>query len=282
MRNLSPNEILRIPRDASTAEIVAAVTARTAHFRELSTDESVQAISEIYQAAAFLLWETKHAPEARTASGATGVGRTPSHQRRVPERPHRKLRRRGTPSWAPLLIVAPTLAALAVFLLYPDATMSAAWKLVDRVTASRELISSTPDPTASMMHTPTLPVIPTAGSSVAIPKATSHSEPAATPASAPTSVTQSQSQPSLRVCVTISSLNVRTGPGVAYPSNSYLLEGECVDLVAQNQAGTWGVIRSAPRPAAESGWAALTYLESDGSLGALPVVTPPAVPSQTP
>lgn len=283
MRNLSPNEILKIPRDASTAEIVAAVTARTAHFRELSTDESVQALSEIYQAAAFLLWETKHAPEARTASVATGVSTTPpSHQRRVPARHHRQRRRNGTPSWAPLLIVAPTLAALAVFLLYPDATMSAAWKLVDRATASREFISSTPDPTSSATHTPTLPVIPTASSDIVAPASTSHSEPAATSASVPTLDTQSQSQPLLRVCVTISSLNVRTGPGAAYPSNSYLLEGECVDLVAQNQAGTWGLIRSAPRPAAESGWAALAYLKSDGSLDTLPVVTPPSVPSQTP
>ena len=242
----------------------------------------MQALSEIYQAAAFLLWETKHAPEARTASVTTGVGTTtpPSHQRQVPARRDRKRRLRGTPSWAPLLIVAPTLAALAVFLLYPDATMSAAWKLVDRATASRELILSTPDPTASATHTPTLPVIPTAGSAIVTSASTSHSEPAATSASALASGTQSQ--PPLRVCVTISSLNVRAGPGLAYPSNSYLLEGECVDLVAQNQAGTWGVILSAPRPAAESGWAALAYLESNESLAALPVVTPPAVPSQTP
>ena len=81
MRSRSPNEILQIPRDASPAEIIAAVTARTAHFRKLSTDESVQALSEIHQAAAFLLWETKNNPEARTAPAATGA--MPSRHRRV-------------------------------------------------------------------------------------------------------------------------------------------------------------------------------------------------------
>ena len=220
MRTRAPNEILQIPRDASPAEIVAAVTARTAYFRELSAHESIQALSEIYQAAAFLLWETKHNPEARTVSEP--IGRTtPSRPRRVPSKPHRGRRRKAAQGWAPLLIVTPTLAALAVFLLYPNATMSAAWKLVDQAAAVRELISGTPEPAAHAIPTPTLPVIPTAGSAVMAPAAIYHSEPAATPVNAPAATAQSQDRTPVRACVTISSLNVRTGPGAAYPSNSY-------------------------------------------------------------
>ena len=281
MKTSAPNEILQIPRDASPTEIVAAVTARTAHFRELSAQDSDQALSEIYQAAAFLLWETKNAPEARTASGATGRT-TSSHQRHVPTKMRRKRRRKATSGLAPLLIVAPTLAALAVFLLYPDATMSAAWKLVDQAAAAREMIPSSPEPTSLAAPTPVLPVIPTAGSAVLATASISHSEAAATPVSTSTLIAQGQTQTPVRACVTISSLNVRAGPGVIYPSNSYLLEGECINLVAQNQAGTWGMIRSAPRPAAESGWTSLAHLESDGPLRTLPVATPSALSSPTP
>jgi hypothetical protein len=283
VRSRAPNEILQIPRDASPAEIVAAVTARTAHFRELSADESVQALSEIYQAAAFLLWEIKTNPEARTTPGAA-AGAKPSRHRRVPAKPRRKRRRKAAPGWAPLLIVAPTLAALAVFLLYPDDTMSAAWKLVDQAAAARALLSDPPEPTPPALPTPTLPVIPTAGAAVVAPAAISHSEPAATPGPAPTpdAPAQTATLKPVRACVTISSLNVRAGPGVAYPSNSYLLEGECVTVVAQNAAGTWGLVRSAPRAGAESGWTSLAYLQSDKSLRTLPVATPPAVPSPSP
>ena len=283
MRSRAPNEILQIPRDASPAEIVAAVTARTAHFRELSAHESVQALSEIYQAAAFLLWETKNSPEARAAPGAAARA-TPSRRRRVPAKPRHKGRHKAAPGWAPMLIVVPTLAALAFFLLYPDDTMSAAWKLVDQATAARALLSGPPEPTPPALPTPTLPVVPTAGSALVAPAAISHSEPAVTPGPAPTpgAPAQTDALKPVRACVTISSLNVRAGPGVAYPSNSYLLEGECVTVVAQNAAGTWGLVRSAPRAGAESGWTSLAYLQSDKSLRTLPVATPPAVPSPSP
>jgi hypothetical protein len=280
VRSRAPNEILQIPRDASPAEIVAAVTARTAHFRELSAHESVQALSEIYQAAAFLLWETKNSPEARAAPGAAARA-TPSRRRRVPAKPRHKGRHKAAPGWAPMLIVVPTLAALAFFLLYPDDTMSAAWKLVDQATAARALLSGPPEPTPPALPTPTLPVVPTAGSALVAPAAISHSEPAVTPGPAPTpgAPAQTDALKPVRACVTISSLNVRAGPGVAYPSNSYLLEGECINVVAQNAAGTWGLVRSAPRAGAESGWTSLAHLQTDGSLRTLPVATAPAVPS---
>jgi len=281
MRTQSPNEVLQIPRDASPSEIVAAVTARTAHFRELSAQESVQALSEIYQAAAFLLWETKHSPETRTHS-RPNLGETPGQTQPTPPRKRPRRRRRSTPSWSPLLIVVPTISALAFFVLYPNATMSGAWKLVDGVAAAKQYVSGTDQTTTPTIPTPTLPIIPTAGSAVISPADTTFSQSAATPVRTPTSNEQSQPQKAIRACVTISSLNVRSGPNATFPSNSYLLEGECINLVAQNQAGTWAAIQSAPRPAAESGWVSLTYLESEGSLRTLPVATPPTVPTITP
>lgn len=280
MRTHAPNEILQIPRDASPAEIVAAVTARTAHFRALSTQDSVHALSEIYQAAAFLLWETKHDPEARNTSDPL-VSTTPLRRQRAPLKPQRK-RRRKKSQWAPLLMVAPTIAALAVFLLYPDATMSTAWKLVDQASAAREGFSETPGPTLPANPTPTLHAIATTSSVAVSPAVIPHSETAIAPDITPTSITLTQTGPEVRACVVISSLNVRSGPGVAYPSKSYLLAGECVKLVAINQAGTWGVIDSAPRPAADSGWASIAFLESDMSMTALPVATPHSRLSRTP
>jgi hypothetical protein len=281
VRTRAPNEILQIPRDASPAEIVAAVTARTAHFRALSTQDSVHALSEIYQAAAFLLWETKHDPEARTTSDPF-VSTTPLRRQRAPLKPQRKRRRKTSQAWAPLLIVAPTIAALAVFLLYPDATMSAAWKLVDQASAAREGLSESPVPTLPANPTPTLHAITTTSSVAVSPAILPHSETVVAPAITPTSIALTQTGPEVQACVVISSLNVRSGPGVAYPKQSYLLAGECVKLVAINQAGTWGIIHSTPRPAAEYGWASIAFLESDMSMRALPVATPHSQPSPTP
>ena len=275
MRTKSPNEVLQIPRDASPSEIVAAVTARTAHFRELSAKESVESLSEIYQAAAFLLWETRHSPETRGANLAMKAEDTQF----TATRKRRRKRRKSIASWAPLLIVVPTVAALALFVLYPNATMSGAWRIADGVSAAKQYVSSTEQIATPRIPTPTLPIIPTAGSSVISPANTTYSQPASTPVKTPTSDQPNQEQKPIRACVTISSLNVRSGPNATFPSNSYLLEGECIDLIAQNQAGTWAFIQSAPRPAAESGWVSLNYVISSESLRTLPVATPAIAPT---
>ena len=273
MKGQSPNDILQIPRDASPEEIAAAVTSRTAHLRDLSDASAQQALAEIYQAAAFLLWETKNNKQSRTASGTIpttpAITTQPSaHRRRRP--PKRSRKRRSV--LAPLMIMVPTLAALSLFLLYPEDTMSAAWSIVDKVTefstnSSQSPNNPDPDPL------PTVPTIPTAEmpSSSPASSAVIITQPSdAIPEPTPTTYSITDE---IRACVAISSLNVRSGPGSSFDSISYLLDGECVTLVAQNPSGTWALIETSPRLVDQIGWVSLTYLNYKEPSVPLPVAT---------
>jgi len=168
--------------------------------------------------------------------------------------------------------MVPTLAALSLFLLYPEDTMSAAWSIVDKVTefsTNSSQLPINPDPSPL----PTVPTMPTAE----------------IPSSSPASSAVIISQPSdvvldstptaysitieIRACVAISSLNIRSGPGSSFESISYLLDGECVTLVAQNPSGTWALIETSPRLVDQTGWVSLTYLNYTKSSAPLPVAT---------
>lgn len=269
----APNDILKIPRDASPDEIAAAVKTRTAHLRDLTDASSQQKLAEIYQAAAFLLWETKNNARARTAPGSmtpitNAAPPVPSSRRRNP-RPRNRKRRSAL---APLMIMLPTLAAVSLFLLYPDDTMSAAWTLVDKFTelttdSSQSPIASTPQTVPAILPIPTTDVISSSPASNAViistpPTSTLQPEP-----------TEDTSPTKVRACVTISSLNVRSGPNASYQKLSYLLEGECVTLVAQNDQGTWALIDTLPRSTETSGWVSLSYLNYTEPNKALPVAT---------
>ena len=281
MKGQSPNDILQIPRDASPEEIAAAVTSRTAHLRDLSDASSQQALAEIYQAAAFLLWETKNNKQSRTASGTIpttpAITSQPSARRR--RRPPKRSRKRRS-VLAPLMIMVPTLAALSLFLLYPENTMSAAWSIVDQVTefssnSSQSPNNPDPDPL------PTVPTIPTAEmpSSSPASSAVIITQPSdAIPEPTPTTYSTTDE---IRACVAISSLNIRSGPGSSFDSISYLLDGECVTLVAQNPSGTWALIETSPRLVGQTGWVSLTYLNYKEPSVPLPVATSASLSPQS-
>lgn len=269
----APNDILKIPRDASPDEIAAAVKTRTAHLRDLTDASSQQKLAEIYQAAAFLLWETKNNARARTAPGSmTPISNAapplPSGRRRKP--PPRNRKRRS--ALAPLMIMVPTLAAVSLFLLYPNDTMSAAWTLVDKftelttVSSQSTTVSALPTP-PKIQPIPTTDVVSSSPASNAVIIATS-----STSTSLP-KPTEDMAPTKIRACVTISSLNVRSGPSASYEKLSYLLEGECVTLLAQNPQGTWALIDTLPRSSQVSGWVSLSYLSYTEPNKPLPVAT---------
>ncbi|MEJ2597678.1 MAG: SH3 domain-containing protein [Anaerolineales bacterium] len=87
------------------------------------------------------------------------------------------------------------------------------------------------------------------------------------PASSAVIAGDSTSAPSgggLSACLeSVGSLNVRSGPGIAYRSVGYLLKGSCVPLTARTASAAW--VKS------EKGWMAAYYLHVEGDLSQLPV-----------
>jgi TolB protein len=71
--------------------------------------------------------------------------------------------------------------------------------------------------------------------------------------------------------VTSYGLNVRTGPGVAYPIIGGLSRGDVVEVVGKNAAGTWLQIACNEREA----WIAAAYIDLTGSLAEVPEVAAP-------
>lgn len=61
----------------------------------------------------------------------------------------------------------------------------------------------------------------------------------------------------------VNSLNVRSGPGIAYRSVGYLLKGKCVTLTARTDSTVW--VKS------DKGWMAVRYLQVQGDLNQLPI-----------
>jgi len=72
-------------------------------------------------------------------------------------------------------------------------------------------------------------------------------------------------------------LNVRTGPGTAYPIIGGLSRGDTVEVVGKNTAGTWLRIAYSGQEA----WIAAAYVDLTGSLAAVPEVSAPSPPRQT-
>jgi TolB protein len=80
--------------------------------------------------------------------------------------------------------------------------------------------------------------------------------------------------------VTAYGLNVRTGPGVAYPIIGGLSRGDTVEVLGKNAAGTWLQIVH-PADSDGRGWISAAYVELTGSLTeVLEVSAPPLPPSQ--
>jgi hypothetical protein len=88
---------------------------------------------------------------------------------------------------------------------------------------------------------------------------------AAVPSSAGASRTTAPASTSgVNACLeSVNSLNVRSGPGIAYRSLGYLLKGSCVALTARTASTAW--VKS------DKGWMAVHYLQVAGDLSLLPV-----------
>ena len=78
-------------------------------------------------------------------------------------------------------------------------------------------------------------------------------------------------------------VNVRSGPGTAYPLLAILEEGQQFDIVGRNPAGDWWQICCL---AGEQGWVYARLVDTAGATGAVAVVanipTPPPKPTDTP
>jgi len=81
--------------------------------------------------------------------------------------------------------------------------------------------------------------------------------------------------------VTAYGLNVRTGPGTAYPVIGALSQGDTVEVVGKNVTGDWlQILYSAGTEG--RGWIAAAYVELTGSLAEVPEVSAPPPPPPTP
>jgi len=75
--------------------------------------------------------------------------------------------------------------------------------------------------------------------------------------------------------VTAYGLNVRTGPGVAYPIIGGLSQGDAVEVMGKNAAGTWLQIAYSGQEA----WISAAYVDLTGSLTEVPEVSAPPAPT---
>jgi len=123
--------------------------------------------------------------------------------------------------------------------------------------------------------TPTPTTVPTATPTEAFTVTPTPLQPADTPApSQPTAPVSSRVEGK----VTSYGLNVRTGPGMAYPIVGGLSLGDSVEVVGKNTAGDWLQIAYNGR----EGWIAAAYTDLTGSLEAVPEVSAPPPPAPTP
>jgi len=81
--------------------------------------------------------------------------------------------------------------------------------------------------------------------------------------------------------VTAYGLNVRTGPGTAYPIIGGLSLGDAVEIVGKNAAGDWLQI-TYPAGGESQGWIAAAYVDLTGSLAEVAEVSAPPLPPPTP
>jgi Tol biopolymer transport system component len=81
-------------------------------------------------------------------------------------------------------------------------------------------------------------------------------------------------QPPTPGSVTAYGLNVRTGPGTAYPIVGGLIWGDTVEVVGKNATGTWLQI-AYPTGAESQAWVAAAYVDLTGSLAEVPKVAAP-------
>lgn len=92
------------------------------------------------------------------------------------------------------------------------------------------------------------------------------------PVPSPVAPTPSASQgPLISGTVAVRALNVRAGPGTAFPVVEHLRLGDNVTALARTSQGDWVHVRLSD---GRTGWVATRYLEWSGDIGTLPVWQP--------
>jgi hypothetical protein len=106
----------------------------------------------------------------------------------------------------------------------------------------------------------------------------------ATPTPPPPTSTGSITTDRVEGRVTAYALNVRTGPGTAYPIIGGLRLGDSVEVMGKNAAGTWLQIAYNGRGEfnGQGSWIAAAYVDLTGSLATVPEVSAPPPPPPTP
>jgi CRP-like cAMP-binding protein/uncharacterized protein YgiM (DUF1202 family) len=154
--------------------------------------------------------------------------------------------------------------------------------------AERGWAALLPLPEASLPVTtqPTLVLSPSqliAPTSMASPATAETVEATASPAEGETlepTVTSLTATPSVptRARVTGDGLQVRVGPGTAYEVRASLAEGDEVNVLGRDEMGDWVKISL---DSGDEGWVAAEFVDVEGNLKAVPVVTPEPVATPT-
>jgi len=135
-------------------------------------------------------------------------------------------------------------------------------------------ITSVP-PTAAPTHTP----IPDTATPTPTdtPSPTSTTTPTQTPSPTPTATpTATPAPPGLKV--TSDLLNIRSGPGTAYPTSGRLQRDDVVKAIGKSEDGKWWQIEAAEG----KGWVSGEFVSTSGPVDQLPVVKAPPPPTAAP
>lgn len=98
-----------------------------------------------------------------------------------------------------------------------------------------------------------------------VPEELQRCEDKAKPTNTPSSKSNTASNTTIKGCVNVSSLNLRSGPGVNYDALGYLLKDQCIVLQGRNSDGSWVAFKD--------GWVSTYYLDISGSVKSLPLAT---------
>lgn len=96
----------------------------------------------------------------------------------------------------------------------------------------------------------------------------------------PTPTPSPTSEPGLPLVTATTNVNIRSGPGTAYPVLGLLQTGQTAEITGLSPDGNWWQIRFAGATAGR-GWLAARYVTAHNT-GNVPIVQPPALPPPTP